>query len=129
MSRYKVGSGSEYAIQKEFVKWIRINHPTVLFCATVGGKSCHMIENVKARATGYNKGVPDLIIYEARGGKHGLAMELKSTAGSLSEEQKKWIADLETRGYKTVVPRSVDECKTAFIDYFKASPNKKRKDD
>ena len=125
MSRYTVGSGSEYAIQKEFVRWIRTNHPTVLFCATVGGKRTHLIENVKARATGYNKGVPDLLIYEARGGYHGLAMELKSTSGALSEEQKKWLEDLEARKYKTVVPRSVDECKEAFIEYFKASKNKK----
>lgn len=126
MSRYKVGSGSEYSIQKEFVRWVRTNHPTVLFCATVGGKSCHMIENVKAKATGYNKGVPDLIIYEARGGYHGLAMELKSTVGSLSEEQRKWLDDLEERKYKTAVPRSVDECKQVFIDYFNAPKAKVR---
>lgn len=125
MSRYKVGSGSEYAIQKEFVRWLRTNHPTVLFCATVGGKSCHMIENVKARATGYNKGIPDLIIYEARGGFHGLAMELKTRSGTLSEEQQKWIDDLKLRGYQVVVPRSVDECKSALLDYFKVAKTKR----
>jgi VRR-NUC domain len=120
MSRNKVIT--EYEMQKEFVKWVRLNHPTVLFCATVGGKSCHMIENVKARATGYNRGVPDLIFYEARNGYHGLAMELKTANGVIMPAQQEWLDSLNKRKYKACVPRSVDECKSAFTEYFEKKP-------
>lgn len=116
MSRVKVVT--EYEMQKEFVKWIRVNHPTVLFCATVGGKSCHLIENVKARATGYNKGVPDIIVYEPRNGYHGLAMELKTKTGTLQDAQREWIDKLQQRRYKVCVPRSVEECQSEFLAYF-----------
>lgn len=122
MSRTKVIT--EYEMQKEFVKWIRVNHPTVLFCATVGGKTCHLIENVKARATGYNKGIPDIIVYEPRNGYHGLAMELKTRNGVLSPEQKEWIDALNKRKYRACVPRSVDECKEEFTKYFEPRKTK-----
>ncbi len=125
MSRNKVVT--EYEMQKEFVKWIRMNHPTILFCATVGGKSCHLIENVKARATGYNKGVPDLLIYEPRNGFHGLAMELKTRTGTLKPEQQVWLDELKSRKYQVCVPRSVDECIAQFTTYFESAARKPQK--
>ena len=118
MSREKLVT--EHRIQCDFIRWVRTFHPTTLFCATVGGKSCHLIENVKAKAEGYNKGIPDLFFYEPSKDRKfvGLALELKTASGVLRPEQVTWLRRLDEKGWKTAVPRSVEECKAEFNQYF-----------
>lgn len=65
------------------------------------------------RAAGYNKGVPDMFIYEPSldGEYVGLALELKSAKGRPTPQQLKWLADLQNRGWCAAIVKSVDECK------------------
>lgn len=52
------------------------------------------------RAEGVKAGVPDLCLPVARGGFHGLYIELKRLRGSkTSEEQTAWIESLKQQGY------------------------------
>lgn len=61
---------------------------------------------MKLLAEGLKKGVPDNFLPVARGGYHGLYIELKRTkGGKLSPEQRQWLDDLNAQGYLAV------ECK------------------
>lgn len=55
------------------------------------------------KAMGMKKGFPDLMIYEPKGGFHGLAIEMKAENGKLSKDQKKWLQILESKGYFATV--------------------------
>lgn len=58
----------------------------------------------RMRAEGLRTGVPDLCLPVARGGYHGLYIELKRVRDwTLSETQRQWIAALEAHGYRAVV--------------------------
>lgn len=48
---------------------------------------------------GVSAGVPDLCVPVARGGCHGLYIELKARNGRLSEAQRKWLDALRGEGY------------------------------
>lgn len=57
------------------------------------------------KAEGVRRGVPDYCLPVARGGFHGLYIELKNATGRTSPEQRQWIADLTEQGYRAVVVR------------------------
>lgn len=73
-------------------------------------------------AAGYEKGIPDLIIYEPRGEFHGLCIEFKSKKGRLSEWQDVWLANLSHRGYYTAVERDSTAAIRLIQDYLNQSP-------
>lgn len=66
---------------------------------------------------GVKAGVPDCLIFEARGGFFGLAIELKSEKGRLSAQQKLWLNRLQSIGWKIAVCYSFDEAQ-AEIDVY-----------
>ena len=104
------GIGSEYEIQRRFADYIDTEHPNVLWCASAGGARTSMNEAKRMKATGYKRGFPDVFVYEARGGFHGLAIELKKDKGGrVSTSQKEWLKSLEMRGYKATVAKGYDE--------------------
>lgn len=110
---------SEYDMTKEFVAWLRTEHPATLFCATVGGIHSSVQQKAKMRAAGYNKGVPDLLIYEPSHDARyvGLALELKTPKGRISKEQQQWLYDLQARGWQVAIPRTLDECKNFTMQH------------
>mgnify|MGYP001583849245 CR=1 FL=1 len=90
----------EQKLQEQYVFYLRSRK--VLFCASSGGMRTTMRTAVKMKRAGYSAGHPDIIIYEARGGWHGMAAELK--CGSYATpEQKLWQADLTARGYYSII--------------------------
>ncbi len=58
---------------------------------------------VRNRQLGMKKGVPDLMLPVPMHGYHGLFIEMKTTKGRLSEEQKRWLLVLRQFGYNAVV--------------------------
>ena len=94
---------SEDRLQREVVKYIRYQYPKALFCASLGGIRTSYKQAVKAKMTGYQKGQPDLFIYEAKGIYHGLAIEIKTIKGRATKDQKKWIMDLQDRGWRAEI--------------------------
>lgn len=57
------------------------------------------------KAEGVRRGVPDYCLPVARGGYHGLYIELKNATGRASPEQRQWLADLTAQGYRAVLVR------------------------
>ena len=89
--------------QEAVTKYMRTKWPNVLWSASVGGLITTIGQRVKMHKMGYNKGIPDILIFEPRKGYHGLYIELKKSekygASVLSKEQKQWISNLNSKGY------------------------------
>ena len=57
----------------------------------------------KLKAEGVQAGVPDLCLPVARGGYHGLYIELKHGRNQPTQEQKRWLMRLRAEGYRAEV--------------------------
>ncbi len=71
------------------------------------------------KAMGLKSGVPDLFLPVARGKFHGLFIEMKTKKGTLSQNQKNWLNDLETQGYMTAVAKGFEEAVKVLKEYIK----------
>ena len=70
------------------------------------------------RAQGVKSGVPDIVLPVARGGYHGLYIELKRTVGGrVSEEQREWLGKLNAQGYYTAVCKGWEEASHVVRSY------------
>ena len=66
---------------------------------------------------GVKAGVPDLHLPVARGGYHGLYIELKVGDNTTTKKQKDWIRELNKQGYLAVVCYGWDEAAKQLLDY------------
>ncbi|NII73239.1 hypothetical protein FHW84_001808 [Dyella sp. SG562] len=74
------------------------------------------------KAEGLRCGVPDLCLPVARGGYHGLYIELKRRkGGSVSAEQKVWIDLLNKQKYKAVVCHGWEMARVVLRAYLGAT--------
>lgn len=102
----------EQTLQEQFVVWLdsllTLDGDKILFCASAGGMRAPRRAAIRMKRAGYKKGSPDVTIYEARGGWHGMTVEAK--VGTYpDQDQKKWRDRLLRRGYYAViVPGSFD---------------------
>lgn len=72
----------------------------------------------RLRAEGLRSGVPDICLPVARGGYHGLYIELKRRKGGrVTEAQEEWIAGLRAQGYRAEVCRGFDEASDVILAY------------
>jgi hypothetical protein len=75
------------------------------------------IHGARLKAEGRKRGVPDINVDEARGGYHGLRIELKAGKNRPSPEQADWIARLQSRGYSAVVCKSRETAFDTIVGY------------
>ena len=122
----------EEEVQKSVVKYLKLKYPKVMYCASLGGIRTSFKQAVKAKATGYVKGFPDLQIcfpmergVEGEGGTHrggvyhGLFLEIKKDKKSYpTKEQKEWVAYLNEQGYCARVTKGLDESLEVIDAYF-----------
>ena len=123
----------EEEVQKSVVTYLKFKHPKVMYCASLGGIRTSFKQAVKAKATGYVKGFPDLQICfpmergveGVEGGTlkgemyHGLFLEIKKDKKSYpTKEQKEWVAYLNEQGYCARVTKGLDECIEVIDGYF-----------
>lgn len=95
---------SEHTEQAALIDWAerltpRLPELGLLYAIANAGAGGQRGQAGKMKAEGVKRGVPDLCLPVARGGYHGLYIELKATGGTLSAEQKQWIAGLRGGGY------------------------------
>lgn len=109
---------SEDRLQSEVIKYIRYQYPKIRYCASAGGVYTGISQARKMVRNGYVKGFPDLFIYEARNGYHGLAIELKTIKGIATKEQKEWIAALQKRNYRAEICKGLPAILDLIDDYF-----------
>ena len=122
----------EEEVQKSVVKYLKLKYPKAWYCASLGGIRTSFKQAVKAKATGYVKGFPDLQIcvpmergVEGEGGTprggvyHGLFLEIKKDKKSYpTKEQKEWVAYLNEQGYCARVTKGLDESLAVIDAYF-----------
>jgi hypothetical protein len=71
-------------------------------------------------AEGLRSGVPDLCLPVARGGWHGLYIELKrQDGGRLTDAQRGWLEALSEEGYRAVLCRGFDEASEVILAYLR----------
>lgn len=72
---------------------------------------------VDLKAEGVKPGVPDYCLPVARGGFHGLYLELKTAKGAVRPAQRAWLAALTEQGYMAVVCRQWEQAWATLRDY------------
>ena len=101
---------SEHQEQVVLVARVRQFLPDVLIFAVPNGGLRNRRVAKQMKDEGLLAGVPDLVIAEARGGYHGLFLEMKRTrGGSLSDRQRGVGRQLRARGYYVAVAKGADE--------------------
>ena len=113
---------SEGEEQARLFSWCRMQlwqHPELelLFHIPNGG-SRNKAEAGRFKAEGVKAGVPDLLLPVAKGGYHGLFIELKRLdGGRVSTEQKAWMDKLKGQGYRAAVCRGWEEASEELLGY------------
>lgn len=75
-------------------------------------------EGAVFRGMGVRPGFPDLIYPAPVGGYSGVAFELKTASGRLSDEQRDWLGWLAGQGYRVATPRTVGEVLSLVNEVF-----------
>ncbi len=95
----------EHAEQAALLYWVRLHearYPELRWLYAVpNGRGRSKAEAGKLKAEGVKRGVPDLALDVARGGYHGLRIEMKAPGKlrSLSHDQRMWHNHLLLEGY------------------------------
>lgn len=96
---------SELSEQVFLAKALRLRG--VCFAAVPNGGKRTRREARALVASGVERGVPDLLVFDpppARPGCVGTALELKRASGGVvSDDQRRWLAQLEERGWAVLV--------------------------
>lgn len=71
----------------------------------------------RLKAEGVRAGVSDVFCALPRGGWSGLFIEMKSSTGTASKEQRQWLEESNSVGYLGVVCRGADEAFTVWKAY------------
>lgn len=89
--------------------------------AIPNGGSRHPIEARHLKEQGVKPGIPDLFLPCARGGFHGLYIEMKRRKGGrVSIEQKKTIIALREQGYRVEVCEGWEKAREVIKEYMEA---------
>lgn len=92
----------------------------LLYHPANGGKRSKR-EAAKLKRMGVKPGVPDLHLPIARGGFHGLYVEMKRLEGGrVSTEQKTWLAALHAAGHCVAVCEGHEQAIAVLRDYLAA---------
>ena len=112
-----------------WARWNFVNHPELrLMFAIPNGGHRNLLVAKKMKAEGVKAGVPDIFLPVARGGFHGLFVEMKAESarpkkggkGGLSDVQCEWIGELRRQGYRVAVCYGRDEAIAEVTNYLKA---------
>jgi hypothetical protein len=105
---------SEHYEQALLVQWFRQTYKGVRIFAIPNGGARSPATAGRLKAEGVSSGVPDLFIPAWR-----LWVEMKRTkGGSLSAEQKDWIAYLESVGFCCIVGKGAEDAKAKISAFF-----------
>ncbi len=109
---------SEADEQKAVVEWCEWKRIPVYHIPNEAQRSPRTAAHLKKM--GMRPGVPDLCIPVARGGKHGLYVEMKAGRNKPSDSQLRWLSILEEQGYEATVCWGADEAIAAIEAYMAA---------
>ena len=96
----------------------RIKYPELqLLFAIPNGGSRNKAEAGRLKAEGVKAGVSDLFLPVARGGFHGLFIEMNKPGGKVSWEQSRFGHSVGKQGYAFEVCRSWEAAVKVLVDY------------
>lgn len=105
--------------QAMFVKWARLQYPSVtLFHIPNGGKR-NVREAARLKEQGVLAGVADIFVMRATKLYHGLFIEMKSDKGTQTNSQKQFQHYAIGEGYSYKVAKGFDQAKVFFEEYLK----------
>lgn len=108
--------------QRALFQWIAVwanKWPELRYAHHIpNGGSRNAVEAANLKAQGVLAGVPDICLPCARGGYHGLYIELKRRQGGrVSPEQKKMLMALQRLGYRAEVCHGWEEAAQIITEY------------
>ncbi len=119
--------GSESAIQKACVRWLRSVYPSTYFLffsipngAKMGGKrskSGHVIQASVMKAEGLTPGVADTFLSIPGSGLHGLYIEFKTPVGTWKKQQREFFRQVVTMKYGYAIVRNLRQFEHLINDY------------
>ena len=114
---------SEHLEQCAVMQWAQLHekrYPALeLLYAIPNGGVRHKAVAAKLKAEGVKPGIPDLCLNAARGGFHGLYIEMKYGKNKTSKDQDKIIAGLRAEGYRVEVCYSAGEAIDVLQEYLR----------
>jgi len=113
--------------QISLFQWVNLmlyQHPELSLLHSIpnGGKR-NIREATRLKKEGALAGVSDTFLPVARGGYHGLYIELKVKGGSVSQSQKWWIEETTKQGYLAVVCFGWQEASEVIKGYLEMRKN------
>jgi hypothetical protein len=79
---------------------------------------------IKLKKEGVKAGIPDIFLPSARGGSHGLFIEMKAPDGKVTPNQKRVHQKLREAGYAVIVCFSLESATTLITWYLEQKPSK-----
>ena len=110
-----VYASSEDAEQEAVVEYCDLLHIPIVHIPKEGKRSLSYAARMKRM--GLRSGFPDLLVPLARGGYHGLFIEMKYGKGKTTKEQEEWLSCLNSQGYRAVVCRGSGEALAEINSY------------
>ena len=109
----------EESIQIAVSKYLRLVYPRVMFTSESSGIRLTMGQAIKAKKQRSQRGLPDMMIFEARGGFFGLMIELKRDGQSPFKlnGKLKAIQQLNLNGYRSAFATGFDQARE-IIDHY-----------
>ena len=109
----------EQAALMQWLAYAEIRCPELRLCHAIpNGGSRNPIEAKHLKEQGVKAGIPDLFLPCARGGWHGLYIEMKRRKGGrVSVEQKKMILALRDQGFRAEVCEGWERAKNLIEVY------------
>jgi len=105
---------TEHEEQREVVKWFRQTYKGVRIFAIPNGGQRSIAAAARLKVEGVSAGVPDLHVPA-----WSLWIEMKrSKGGSVSAEQKDWIAYLEGVKHSCIVGKGADDAKAKITAFY-----------
>jgi hypothetical protein len=95
----------------------------IKFYAIPNGGRRNLLEAMKLKRAGVQRGVPDICVPIPSGGYHSLYLELKRQKGGVTSfEQKEWINWLNDNGFYVRVANGFEEAKMVVEFYLSLTP-------
>lgn len=109
----------EQVLLFQWASHMALKYPAInLMFHIPNGGSRNLIEAKNLKKQGVKAGVPDIFLPVARGGFHGLFIEMKrSDGGRLSDAQADYIMKLRMQGYQALVCRGFDAATSIIKAY------------
>ena len=115
-----VYASSEDAEQEAVVEYCDLLHIPIVHIPNEGKRSLSYAARMKRM--GLRSGFPDLLVPLARGGYHGLFVEMKYGKNKTTKEQKEWLERLSAEGYACAVCYNAAEAIKTIESYNRRKP-------